>query len=102
VALGVTGAVAISALTTGILTAIKHDEFSSMYRDDPNAVAVAEEGDKLALATDVLIGTTVACAVATFLLFRVTKFGEHRSKGEVLVGMSPLREGAAVGFSGRF
>lgn len=101
-ALGVTGALAVSTLTTGILTAIKHDEFSAMYRDDPNAVAVAEEGDRLALATDVLIGTTVACAVATFLLYRVTKFGEHKSKGEVLVGMSPLREGAAVGVSGRF
>lgn len=99
---GLTGALAVSALTTGILTSLKHDEFSKMYRDDPEAGRVAEEGNTMSLATDVLLGTTVACAVATVLLFKYTEFSEHRSSGEVLVGMAPLEGGSAVALYGRF
>ena len=99
---GLSAALTIGAVTTGILTTVKRDEFTSLYRDDPAAVELAEKGNNLALATDVLIGAAIAGAVASYLLYRATTFGEHQSTGDLRFGVAPTGTGFALGIGGRY
>jgi len=92
VVLGVTGGMALS----------KHDEFSKTYRDEEDAWRpLKDDGERLALVSDVFIGVTSAFAVAA-VVFGVLAFRKGESEGEAL--LTPLLGPGVAGLvlGGRF
>jgi hypothetical protein len=80
---GLTAALAAGAAVTGALVLKKKSDFLDTYREDTEKwTKIRSDGRKLALVTDILIGTAGGVALVTVLLAAFTDWkGEKRSIG---------------------
>jgi len=101
-AVGLTGAFAVSAAVVGALAVKKNNEVGDMY-EDQGWQDVMDERDRLALATDVLIGLAAGAAVASIVLIFFTDFKkEKRAKGGALLLPDPGNGSLTMGYQGVF
>ena len=84
--LGVTGAIGAATIALGAVTLVRHEEFVSLYNDDPRSPQLQEQGRALALATNIMIGVTAFAAVTTLVFGLDTNWHRReRSEGVALV-----------------
>jgi hypothetical protein len=84
---GVTGALALAAAITGGLAIAKDKEYQELTYEDGGWEAVREEGRRLTIATDVLLGMVSAAGVTTLVLAFFTDF--EREKVDVAISLAP-------------
>jgi hypothetical protein len=79
-AVAVTGASALTMAVLGGVALKKDGEVADMYENE-NWKPVADERDRLSLATNVMIGLTSAAALSALVLFFFTDFSKEKKRG---------------------
>jgi hypothetical protein len=100
-ALGMTAAFGLTSIVTGSLALVKDDEVAGMSPDE-DWESLREESDRLALATDVMIGLTCASAVSMIVLAFFTNFKNKKDKGSATAGLALSGSSMALTFQGNF
>jgi len=83
--IGVTGAAAAASIVTGVLAMRKDSQIEGYTRSQNGWEPLQDEGKKLALATDILIGVSAAAAVSALAVFFFTDFKKSEKKKVSLV-----------------
>lgn len=81
------GATLVSGLTLAILggtTASRHSEYQALEVGDPTARELWDEGRSLAIATNIFIGITAACALTAAVLAFFTRWQRASTPNEVV------------------
>jgi len=101
---GLTAAAALGAVFTGAFALKKSSDVEGMYDDDPGWKKTYDAGERLAVATDVLIGVSAAAAAATIGLAFFTDFKKGKQEKKTSLVFSPaLANGSiALGIGGAF
>lgn len=96
-------ALAIAAAITGGMAATKHKQFLDTAREDVDTwQSLRDQGQNLALATDVLFGIAGAAAAAAIVMIFFTDFGKKKEKPQTAFVSPWLGEGAGLAFTGTF
>jgi hypothetical protein len=85
---GLTAAAGGAAIVTGAL-AVKKDRDVEGYYSDEDWQSVADEGKKLALSTDILIGVTAAAGAGALILLFFTDFKKPAEKEKKTGALAP-------------
>jgi len=99
--LGATVAIGVAAAVTGGAAVKTNKDYEKLTYEDSAWESTQEKGEKLTLATDVLLGITGAAAIATILVAVFTDFGREK-KEDVSVIVAPSHTGLTVGLAGAF
>jgi len=98
--IGLAGGAALCAILTGVFALEKEKAVSGMYRDE-DWKGTYDEGRRLAIATDALVGVAAAAAVAAIGLAVVTDFkGTERKKASFT--LAPAAGGGLLTIEGTF
>lgn len=89
---GLTGAAALSSVVTGALTVKKSRDVGKMYEDE-EWQSVRDEGKRLAITTDVLIGISAASGITALVLYFFTDF---RKEKKTTISLMPGFESKSV------
>ena len=88
------------ATNTGVLTLRTHDEFNTLYQDDPRLRDVAARGEALRTTTNVLLVASGVLLAGTVVLATQTRFGSNAPTADI--SFAPIPGGAIAGFGTRF
>jgi hypothetical protein len=108
VGVAATGALAVAAGVTGVLTLSKHSDYTSKNdgSDPAGAKSIKDSGQTLGLLSDVFTaGAVVAAGITAYLYFSrpETAAGQAAtSNSHFLLSPAVARDGAALNLSGRF
>lgn len=93
---GVTAASTLAMAVTGGVALANHQEFENLYSDVDGYTELQADGQRLTLATDVLLGVTAASAISTLILAFFTNW--RRSD----IALGPGTNGLSLELTGRF
>jgi hypothetical protein len=93
---GLAGAAAAGAVVTGSLAIGKDRKVGEYYEDETGWGSLRDEGKKLALSTDILIGVAAASGASALVLFFFTAF-EKKKKEKPPVALTMGADGKALG-----
>lgn len=86
-AVGLAGAAAITAAVTGGLAIQKDSDIEGYYRDQEGWKSLRDDGKKLALTTDIMIGVSAAAGAGALILLFFTDFKKKEKKPVSFVPM---------------
>jgi hypothetical protein len=86
---GLTAAAAAAAVVTGSLAVVKDGDVEDYYRDEDGWKSAADEGKKLAISTDILIGAAAAAGAGALILFFFTDFGKSVKEKKKPTALAP-------------
>jgi len=93
---GLAGAATASAAVTGSLAIKKDRKVGDFYEDETGWDSLRDEGKKLALSTDIMIGVAAAAGVSALVLFFFTDF-KKKKKEKPPVALTTGIDGKALG-----
>jgi hypothetical protein len=100
-----TGALAVGAVVTGVLTLSKKSDYDSKNdgTNPDSARSIKNSGQTLALVSDVFAaGAVVAAGVTAYLYFSRPEVAASAQGGHFSLSPAVARDGAALNLSGRF
>lgn len=96
-----TGVFAAATVSLGLLTLSERSNFDAYTSRTAEALASADRGTTYRLVTNIMLGATVASAIASVILLTQTRFG-RTERSTVEFSATPLQGGAAGGLNVRF
>jgi hypothetical protein len=93
---GLAGAAAVSAVVTGSLAVKKDRGVEEYFEDETGWASLRDEGKKLALSTDIMIGVAAAAGASALVLSFFTDF-KKKKKEKPPVALTMGTDGKALG-----